>query len=81
MKSRNGAFISTREMAMLLGLTRQTVRNWFLKGNLKAFKIGQSIKIPKAEAVRVLKLYGQPIPEWLNAESEPPFADRGRRRN
>jgi excisionase family DNA binding protein len=63
-------FLSTEQVGMLLGVTRQTVRNWFLKGQIKAYRIGQNIKIPRAEAIRILKHYQQPIPYWLTSKNE-----------
>jgi excisionase family DNA binding protein len=61
-------FLSTKELGLLLGVTRQTIRNWFLKGQIKAYRIGQNIKIPRAEAVRILQRFEQPIPEWLGTK-------------
>ncbi len=68
MNRREMKFLSTRELGLLLGVTRQTIRNWFLKGQIKAYRIGQNIKIPRAEAVRILQRFDQPIPEWLGKE-------------
>ncbi len=61
-------FLSTEDLGFLLGVTRQTIRNWFLKGQIKAYRIGQNIKIPRAEAVRILEQFEQPVPEWLGTE-------------
>jgi len=58
-------FLSTQELGSLLGVTRQTIRNWIKKGNIKAFQIGQNLKIPTQEAVRILTHYNLPFPEWL----------------
>jgi len=68
MKRRALKFLSTKEMGLLLGVTRQTIRNWFLNGQIKAYRIGQNIKIPRAEVVRILEQFEQPIPEWLGSE-------------
>jgi excisionase family DNA binding protein len=65
-------FISTKELGDLLGVTRQTIRNWCVKGEIKAFKIGQSLKIPRTEAVRILEGYRLPVPAWLTVGEEPP---------
>jgi len=73
MSKKEKKFLSTAELGGLLGVTRQTVRNWFLKGQVKAYRIGQNIKIPKAEAVRILQHFGQPIPRWLEAEEANPL--------
>ncbi len=63
-------FISTTELGELLGVTRQTIRNWFLNGQIKAHKIGKNIKIPIEEAVRLLERYDQPVPIWLKNGSD-----------
>ncbi|MFZ0449220.1 MAG: helix-turn-helix domain-containing protein [Desulfatiglandaceae bacterium] len=68
MKGSEMKFLSTRELGVLLGVTRQTIRNWFLKGQIKAYRIGQNIKIPRSEAVRILQRFEQPIPEWFGTE-------------
>jgi excisionase family DNA binding protein len=68
MNRREMKFLSTKDLGLLLGVTRQTIRNWFLKGQIKACRIGQNIKIPRAEAVRILQRFEQPIPEWLGTE-------------
>jgi excisionase family DNA binding protein len=65
-------FISTRQLGDLLGVTRQTIRNWCVKGEVQAFKIGQSLKIPRTEAVRILEGYRLPVPAWLSIGEEPP---------
>jgi excisionase family DNA binding protein len=72
MTNREKIFLSTAELGVLLGVTRQTVRNWFLKGQIKAYRIGQNIKIPKAEALRILERFDQPIPRWLRTDNTNP---------
>jgi excisionase family DNA binding protein len=64
-KAMENRFLSTQELGSLLGVTRQTIRNWIKKGNIKAFQIGQNLKIPTQEAVRILTHYNLPFPEWL----------------
>jgi len=61
----NKKFLSTKELGSLLGVTRQTVRNWIKKGEIKAFHIGQNLKIPVEEALRVILHYELPVPDWL----------------
>jgi excisionase family DNA binding protein len=58
-------FLSTQELGALLGVTRQTIRNWINKGDIQAFQIGQNLKIRIDEAARLLVHYGLPFPEWL----------------
>ena len=67
MRASSKKFISTQELGNLLGVTRQTVRNWVVRGQIRAFKIGQNLKIPKEEAVRILSACGQPVPDWLRS--------------
>jgi excisionase family DNA binding protein len=65
-KTMQNRFLSTQELGSLLGVTRQTIRNWIKRGNIKAFQIGQNLKIPAHEAVRILTHYNLPFPEWLD---------------
>jgi excisionase family DNA binding protein len=80
MREMNHRFVSTLELGALLGVTRQTVRNWIKKGDIKAFHIGQNLKIPVQEAVRILSFYELPVPDWLLHEklssSQHPTNDR-----
>ncbi|MBW2109344.1 MAG: helix-turn-helix domain-containing protein [Deltaproteobacteria bacterium] len=65
MKDSEQPFLSTRQMGTLLGVTRQTIRNWINKGHIRAFHVGQNYKIPAREAGRLLTGYGLPVPDWL----------------
>jgi excisionase family DNA binding protein len=67
MKDMDNKFVSTQELGSLLGVTRQTVRNWIKKGHIRAYHIGQNLKIPVREAVRILEHYDLPIPERFGA--------------
>ena len=69
MKDMDNKFVSTQELGSLLGVTRQTVRNWIKKGHIRAYHIGQNLKIPVREAVRILQHYDLPIPVWLEDEA------------
>ena len=62
-------FLSTQDLGSLLGVTRQTIRNWIKKGEIQAFQIGQNLKIPIDEAVRLIRQYGLPFPHWLKEKS------------
>jgi excisionase family DNA binding protein len=68
-------FVSTQQLGDLLGVTRQTIRNWCVRGEIQAFKIGQNLKIPRTEAIRVLRGYRLPVPAWLSSETEAPGED------
>jgi len=61
-------FVSTGEIAGMLEVSPRTIRNWIKKGDIKAYKIGQNLKIPVAEVIQVLERYDQPIPDWLKGE-------------
>ena len=61
-------FVSTQELGALLGVTRQTIRNWIKKGHIRAYHIGQNLKVPVKEAVRILVYYKLPVPEWMKYE-------------
>jgi len=65
-------FVSTQQLGDLLGVTRQTIRNWCVRGEIQAFKIGQNLKIPRQEAIRVLRGYQLPVPAWLSDEVDVP---------
>jgi excisionase family DNA binding protein len=62
---RNKEFLSAQELALLMGLSRQTIRNWIDKGDIKAYRIGHNLKIPVHEVLRLLRHFGLPVPSWL----------------
>ncbi len=61
-------YLSTQEVGSLLGVTRQTIRNWIRKDHVRAFHIGQNLKISPQEAVRIMEYYQLPVPDWLQRE-------------
>jgi excisionase family DNA binding protein len=65
--SRNKAtsFLSAKQLALLMGLSSQTIRNWIIKGDISAHRIDRNVNIPVDEALRLLKRYGLPVPKWL----------------
>ena len=69
MREMDYKFLSTRELGLLLGVTRQTIRNWIKRGHIRAFQIGQNLKIPLGEAVRILRHYELPVPDWMKQET------------
>lgn len=58
-------FLSAQELALLMGLSRQTIRNWIDKGDIRALPMGHHLKIPVHEVLRLLRHYGLPVPDWL----------------
>jgi excisionase family DNA binding protein len=79
MHKANRTFLSTQDLASLLGVTRQTIRNWIKSGQIRAYHIGQNLKIPVPEAQRILKHYALPVPGWLESRQTPtaPPSDKG----
>ena len=57
--------LSCQELGPLMGVTRQTVRNWIDKGDIRALHNGRRFQIPVEEALRILQHYELPVPEWL----------------
>jgi excisionase family DNA binding protein len=62
---RNKQFLSAQELALLMGLSRQTIRNWIDKGDIRAHRMGHNLKIPVHEVLRLLRHFGLPVPGWL----------------
>lgn len=73
MKNTDQRFLSTQELGLLLGVTRQTIRNWINKGEIRAFHIGQNFKISVKEASRILMSYGLPVPDWFGRDLTKPL--------
>ena len=68
--------LSTQQVGALLGVTRQTIRNWIRKNHVRAFHIGQNLKISPQEAVRIMRYYELPVPAWLEQEAKRPISLR-----
>jgi len=51
----NSEFYKTGEVAKMLGVSRQAVLDWIKKGQLRAFKVGRSYRIPKADLEEFLR--------------------------
>ncbi len=79
MHKANRTFLSTQDLALLLGVTRQTIRNWIKSGHVRAYHIGQNLKIPVPEAQRILRHYALPIPDWLQGRQAPTAPPSGNR--
>jgi excisionase family DNA binding protein len=48
------AFLTVAEVAELLKLNQQTVRNWIDQGSMPAIRIGRRVRIKKSDLDRVL---------------------------
>jgi excisionase family DNA binding protein len=59
------ASLSCQELGPLMGVTRQTIRNWIDNGDIRALHNGRKFEIPVDEALRILQHYELPVPEWL----------------
>jgi excisionase family DNA binding protein len=57
--------LSCQELGPLMGVTRQTIRNWIDKGDIRALHNGRKFEIPADEALRILQHYELPVPNWL----------------
>ncbi len=51
---RDEAFLTVAEVAELLKLNQQTVRNWIDAGTLPAFRVGRRVRILRADLERIL---------------------------
>jgi excisionase family DNA binding protein len=49
------SFLTVAEVAALLKLNQQTVRNWIDQGSLPAFKVGRRVRIRRSDFERVLE--------------------------
>jgi excisionase family DNA binding protein len=49
------SFLTVAEVADLLKLNQQTVRNWIDQGSLPAFKVGRRVRIKRSDLDRVLE--------------------------
>ncbi len=48
-------FLTVAEVAALLKLNQQTVRNWIDQGSLPALKVGRRVRIRRSDLERVLE--------------------------
>lgn len=58
-------YLKIKELAALLQLNQQTVRNWVNAGELEYVKIGRAKHIPRRAAVRLAGGTGWEMPELL----------------
>lgn len=49
------SFLTVADVAELLKLNQQTVRNWIDQGSLPAFRVGRRVRIRRADLERVLE--------------------------
>jgi excisionase family DNA binding protein len=72
-------FLTVAEVAELLKLNQQTVRNWIDQGSLPALKVGRRVRIRRSDLERLLEQSSTAGPrsaaESLAAEDEGPPPD------
>jgi len=59
-------FLSTPEVAEMVGVFHTTIRRWVEKGKIKGIRVGRNYKIPIMEAIRFLKEHDIPLPDSLH---------------
>ena len=52
---REETFLTVAEVADMLKLNQQTVRNWIDQGSLPALKVGRRVRIKRSDLARVLE--------------------------
>jgi excisionase family DNA binding protein len=68
-------FLTVAEVATLLKLNQQTVRNWIDAGSLPAVRVGRRVRIPRAALDQLIQDGAQgPVPQ-LPAAGGPDAAD------
>jgi putative molybdopterin biosynthesis protein len=60
------SFLTVAEVAALLKLNQQTVRNWIDQGSLPALRVGRRVRIRRSDLERVLQA-GATSPETSSA--------------
>ncbi len=67
-------FLTVAEVAELLKLNQQTVRNWIDQGSLPALRVGRRVRIRRSELERVLE-QGSTAPSGVPASRPGPSAE------
>ena len=71
----NESFLTVAEVAELLKLNQQTVRNWIDAGSLPAFRVGRRVRILRTDLEHVLDRGRQGNPGMPTQEVEPNAQD------
>ncbi len=75
------SFLTVAEVAEVLKLNQQTVRNWIDQGSLPAVRVGRRVRIKRSDFDRILEesYSGRPTPEptapTLSGEDVTPSAE------
>src|SRR5437016_64717 len=67
-------FLTVAEVAELLKLNQQTVRNWIDQGSLPALRVGRRVRIRRSDLERVLEA-GATSPDSSSAGRTDPSAE------
>lgn len=69
------SFLTVAEVAELLKLNQQTVRNWIDQGSMPAFRIGRRVRIKQSDLDRVLAMGYQGAPALRDPDLSGPSAE------
>jgi excisionase family DNA binding protein len=69
------AFLTVAEVAQVLKLNQQTVRNWIDRGELPAVRVGRRVRIRRADFERLLAAGYQPAPRTAPDNTGPSADD------
>ena len=67
-------FMTVAEVAEILKLNQQTVRNWIDQGSLPALRIGRRVRIRRSDFERLIEA-GATAPSASSGRAEAPSAD------
>lgn len=70
-----GEFLTVAEVAEVLKLNQQTVRNWIEQGSLPAVRVGRRVRIKRADFERVLAEGYSATPAAANQDTGPSADD------
>lgn len=69
------SFLTVAEVAALLKLNQQTVRNWIDQGSLPAVRVGRRVRIRRSDLERVLKAGATRTESSSSSGASPSAAD------
>ena len=72
-------YLTVAEVAEMLKLNQQTVRNWIDQGSLPALRVGRRVRIKRSDFDRILEesYSGRPTPSGADAGSGEAFGGAG----
>jgi len=69
------SFLTVAEVAALLKLNQQTVRNWIDQGSLPALRVGRRVRIRRSDLERVLQAGATSSETSAESRASPSAAD------